>query len=138
MFDWEHSFYKCIEKEAKGTINKTELEEILKTLEWKHRFAKRGAAFHYFIIFWVEYIESILIKIKDIQWQYFPGYNKIIKAFFVEMKGKGILEYPDSLKLACFKLLVNEKLLNSIVMILLSKANLYDPLAVFKTIEFIH
>lgn len=45
--------------------------------------SKRGIAFFYFVKYWVEYIESIAVKTKDIQWKYFPGYNKLIKCFLV-------------------------------------------------------
>ena len=60
--------------------------------------SKRGIAFFYFVKYWVEYIESMAVKTKDIQWKYFPGYNKIIKCFLVELKKRSILEYPDALK----------------------------------------
>lgn len=89
-------------------------------------------------MYWVEYIESIVIRVKEIQWKYFPGYNRIVKCFLVELKKRPLLEFSDTLKLACFKLVTNEKLLNAMIMILFSKTNLYDAIVVFKTIEFIH
>ena len=75
---------------------------------------------------------------KDIQWKYFPGYNKLIKCFLVELKKRPILEYPDALKEACYRLLSNEKLLNSFVLIVYGKADINRPLTVIKAIEFIN
>lgn len=85
---------------------------------------KRGSAFFYFLSYWVNYVEDIAVKSKDIQWKYFPGYNRLMKSFLVQMKKKSILEYPDAMKLTCNKLLSNEKMLNPFVTILLSKANI--------------
>lgn len=68
---------------------------------------KRSTGFFYFLIYWVEEIERATRKAKDIQWKYFPGYNKLIKCFLVEMKNRPILEYPDAMKVACSKLLSN-------------------------------
>ena len=115
-----------------------EIQELLAREDWKTRMTKRGIAFFYFVKYWIEYIESIVVKTKDVQWKYFPGYNKIVKCLLVEMKKRSILEYPDALKIACFKLLSNEKLLNPIVLIIFGKANIYQPLTVIKAIEFIN
>ena len=95
---------------------------------------KRSSSFFFFIIYWVEYIESKVIRSKDISWQYFPGYNKIIKYFLIEMKKRPIIHYPDALKSACLALLSNEKLLNSIISIIIRKANLYEPLTLLNSI----
>ena len=74
------------------------------------------------------------MKTKDVQWKYFPGYNKLVKCYLLEMKKRPIMEYPDALKIACFKLLSNEKLLNPISLIIFNKANIYEPLTVVKAI----
>jgi hypothetical protein len=74
---------------------------------WKERFVKRGLAFFYFIKYWAIYIEITLPATKDIQWRYFPGYNRLLRGFFVEMKIRPILEYPDALMEAGLKLLLN-------------------------------
>lgn len=75
--------------------------------DWKYRLSKRGITFFQFVQCWVEYVESIVVNAKDIQWKYFPGYSKILKCFLLEMKKRPILEYPDILKASLFKLLAN-------------------------------
>ena len=100
--------------------------------------SKRSSAFFYFVKFWVQYIEECVIKARDIQWKYFPGYNKLIKCFLIELKKRSIMEYPSALKEASFSLLSNEKLLNSFVFIIYNKANIYQPLTVNKAIEYIN
>ena len=95
MFDWEEHFYKCLsdqESEEDGPV----LGEILAQEAWKERFSKRGLAFFYFIKYWVSYVEQS-IDSRDVEWCYFPGFNRIIKGFLVEMKLRPLLEYPDAL-----------------------------------------
>ena len=87
--------------------------------------SKRGIAFFYLVKYWIEYIELIVVKTRDIQWKYFPGYNKIVRCILAEMKKRPILDYPDALKIACFRLLSNEKLLNPMMLIIFSKANIF-------------
>lgn len=50
---------------------------------WKERFIKRGLAFFYFIKYWVTYVESALPAGREVQWRYFPGYNRLLRGFFV-------------------------------------------------------
>lgn len=83
-------------------------------------------------------IESSLPGKKDIQWRYFPGYNRLLKGFFVEMKQRPILHYPDALIESCFKLLTNAKLVNPVIKILLNKVNIYDTSAVLRAIEYLN
>jgi hypothetical protein len=71
---------------------------------------------------------------KDIEWKFFPGYNKLLKGFLVEMKTRQILEYPDSLIEAGLKLLINEKLLVPFIKILFHKVNTYDTSAVIRLV----
>ena len=73
------------------------LNDILAQDAWKERFIKRERAFFSFIKYWVGYVDITLQVSKDIHWRYFPGYNRLLKGFFVEMKLRPILEYPDAL-----------------------------------------
>ncbi len=69
--------------------------------------SKRGGAFFASIGYWVDYIEEITVSIKNLKWQYFPGYNKIIEAFMAQMKITPIYEYSVMMKSAAAKLLAN-------------------------------
>ena len=68
---------------------------------------RRGTAFFFFVRFWVLYVEGIAVKSRDIQWRYFPGYNRIVRSLLIEMKKRNIVEYPDAMKLAMTTLLTN-------------------------------
>ena len=98
LWDWGNSFHKCIEDQEKSKSIENDISNLLKNEKWQERLAKRGIAFFEFVKCWVEYVESIVVKTKDIQWKYFPGYNKLVKCFLVEMKNRPILEYPDAMK----------------------------------------
>lgn len=74
---------------------------------------------------------------KEIQWRYFPGYNRLLRGYFVEMKTRDILEYPESMIEAGKRLMANENLLNTFVSILFNQANIYRPLTVIKALDFI-
>ena len=91
LFDWGSGFHKCLENEEKNQDLDYSMSELLKKKEWKERISKRSTAFFYFVKYWVEYISSIAIKTKDIQWKYFPGYHKLIKCFLAELKKRSIL-----------------------------------------------
>ena len=114
------------------------LADALALPAWRTRFTKRGLAFFYFLKYWVTYIESSLPGKKDVQWRYFPGYNRLLKGFFVEMKTRPIHQYPDALIESCLKLLTNEKLVNPVFKILLNKVNLYDTSAVLRVLEYLN
>jgi hypothetical protein len=68
---------------------------------------KRGNAFFAFVKYWVNYVESIVINSKNINWHNFPGYNKILFCFMTEMKAKPILSYSDAMKKAAVSLIAN-------------------------------
>jgi hypothetical protein len=84
---------------------------------------KRGGAFFAFVKYWGNYVETIAINSKHINWRYFPGYNKILLSFMAEMKNKSIADYSDIMKNAAASLLSNEKLLNPFVLIIFRKTN---------------
>ena len=86
----------------------------------------------------VTFVDSNLLSSKDIQWNYFPGYNRLLKGFFVELKLRPILEYPDALIDAGLKLLANYKLLNPIFKIMLNKVYVFDTSSVLRVIEYMN
>jgi hypothetical protein len=138
LFDWEQHFYKWLPRDLELESEDISLNDTLAQAHWRDRFTRRGLAFFYFLKYWVTYIESSLPEKKDIQWRYFPGYNRLLKGFFAEMKTRPILQYPDALIESCFKLLVNEKLVNPVIKILLNKVNVYDTSAVLRVIEYLN
>lgn len=138
MFDWEFHFYKYLRRNSQIESDNITLKEILLRSSWKERFIKRGLAFFYFIKYWVTYVDSTLPHSQDVQWMYFPGYNRLLRGFFVELKTRPILEYPDGLIEAALKLLVNEKLINPIMKILINKVNVYDSSTVMRMIEYLN
>lgn len=83
MFDWEHNFYKYLRANHRIENNSITLKEILMQENWKDRFIKRGLAFFYFLKYWITYVDSSLPHSPDIQWLYFPGYNRLLRGFFV-------------------------------------------------------
>ncbi|CAM6006599.1 unnamed protein product [Sphagnum balticum] len=99
---------------------------------------KRGGAFFAFVRYWVAYVEGIAVNSKHVNWRYFPGYNKILRSFLVEMKQKSVDQYSLAMKRAASSLLSNEKLLNPFILILLKKTNALDQAATLITFEIIH
>lgn len=138
MFDWEHHFYKYIRRDDRIENNSISLPEILGQNEWKGRFIKRGLAFFYFIKYWVTYVDSTLHNSPYIQWNYFPGYTRLVRGFLVELKIRPILEYPDGIIEAIQKLLLNESLINPIIKILVTKVKAYDSTEVMRTISYLN
>ena len=68
---------------------------------------KRRGAFFSFVRYWVNYVELIAVNPKHVNWKYFPGYNKIVHSFLVEMKFNKISHYSDAMKMAASSLLAN-------------------------------
>ena len=137
MFDWEFHFYKYLRKNDRIENNSITIQEILSQETWKGRFVKRGLAFFYFLKYWVTYVESTLQDSHYTQWSYFPGYNKLIRAFLLELKVRPLLEYPDAIIEAALKLLSNEKLINPIVKIIVTKAKALETSEVVRAIEYL-
>lgn len=107
MFDWENHFYRVIEKEEKYGKTEGKLAEMFRYNGWEERMRKRGGAFFAFIRFWVSYVENIAVNSKHVMWRYFPGYNKILQSFLVEMKSRSVPEYSESMRKAAASLLSN-------------------------------
>jgi hypothetical protein len=80
----------------------------------------------------------IAVNSKHVNWRYFPGYNKILYSFLVELKVKKVTQYSQAMKKAAAYLLSNEKLLNPFILILFKKTNVHDQLSTLKTFEIIN
>ncbi len=57
--------------------------------------------------YWCDYVESIAVNSKNLKWKHFPGYNKILHAFLVEMKKVELKDYTDRMEKALVSLLNN-------------------------------
>ena len=136
MFDWEEHFYRCLPEQSDDEEGPA-LGEVLAEDAWKERFSKRGLAFFSFVKHWVSYVEHSTDS-RDIEWRYFPGFNRILKGFLVEMKLRPLLEYPDALRDAAQKLLTNPRFLSPYIKVLFNKVSVYDSLAVIKTIDYLN
>lgn len=88
----------------------------------------------YFLIFRLLELSK---RIKFIKWQYFPGYNKLVRAFLYEMKNLKVERYPQSLIQTSINLLANEKLLNILVLIVFEKTNSNDCNGLMKGLDLI-
>ena len=60
--------------------------ESLEGSLWLEQISKRGSTFFYFLYFLISKLSDLGKRLKFIKWQYFPGYNKLVRAFFYEMK----------------------------------------------------
>ena len=137
LFDWENNFYKFIETEDKYKNNIKELEQFLEENEWEKRINKRKGAFFSFVQYWCDYVESIAVNSKNLTWKHFPGYNRILHAFLVEMKNTDLVDFTDRFNKALTSLLNNEKLLNTFVVILYKKANTNDSSSILKMLNYL-
>jgi hypothetical protein len=98
---------------------------------------KRGGAFFSFLYNLIGEIEYLSVVSKYIKWYNLPGYNLLLRAFLAEFKEKRLCDFTDRMKNLSLKLLSNERLINVLVVILLKKTNLNDPLAVETTLNMI-
>jgi hypothetical protein len=63
---------------------------------------------------------------KYLEWDYLPGYSRLLFAFLAELKQMPVIQMSERFKRCLLKMLANEKLLNAIVVMLVRKANVYD------------
>ena len=120
LLDWE-PFFKLIPKDT----SRTNLTEALNQYHWKKVMKKRGDAFFNFFNGLTRYI-STYFSSKQFIWSCIPGYNILLKVFFIEMKERNINEYPDSLINCACVLICNIHAIETIIEIILSKTNIYD------------
>jgi hypothetical protein len=52
-------------------------------------------------------VESIAVNSKNLKWKHFPGYNRILHAFLVEMKNTDLMDFTDRFDKALTSLLNN-------------------------------
>ena len=97
----------------------------------------RSSTFHYFLYFLIKRLSELGKKIKFIKWQYFPGYNKLVRSFLSEMKRLKITLYPKSLIQTSVNLLANEKLINILISVIFEKTHSLDSNEVMKSLEIV-
>lgn len=74
---------------------------------------------------------------KNLKWKHFPGYNRILHAFLVEMKNTDLVDFTDRFDKALTSLLHNEKLLNTFVVILYKKADTNESSSILKMLNYL-
>ena len=137
-FNWENNFYKCLGGEADFKATQTRLQQVMETERgWKERLSKRRGAFFTFLENLVKEIEYVSVVSKYLEWEYLPGYNRLLYAFLAEMKEMSIAQMTDRFKRCMLKMLSNEKLLNVLVVMVVRKTNIYDVRATVGTLSIL-
>ncbi|CAD8117542.1 unnamed protein product [Paramecium sonneborni] len=126
IFDWNKHFYEYLVKDPKYYANNHKMNETINQTMWQKRLGKRGIAFFLFIKEWCDLLNTYIVNSKNVPYHQLPGYFQLVKAFFLELKQREIRNYPEALKIALCSMLRNTNLLNTIIVILFSKVNLYD------------
>jgi hypothetical protein len=137
LFDWENSFLRPLGQEERYRNFQGEMEKQVMRERWKLRLSKRQMAFCGFLENLLEEIHYVCVVSKYIRWHCLPGYNQLLHAFLAEMRNQPIRRYSEALRSCCVKWLANEKLINVMVVMLLSRANVNDPTTVALTFELI-
>jgi hypothetical protein len=70
-------------------------------------------------------------------WEFFPNYGMLLSSFLGEMNNSKISDFSLSFKNCSSKLILNEKLLNTFVMLLFPKTYLYEASCVLKCLSFL-
>lgn len=122
MFDWTNLFYQFL---PTNSDEDKELKSALLDPSWKKRVSKRGIAYFRLISEWANHVK-ILFNEKHIPWQEIPGYGVIIRSFIMEMKGRKLQEYPNTMTQCSLFLLNNPNLLSLFVRLIFAKTNVYD------------
>lgn len=81
--------------------------------------------------------ENFLTNQEKVMWEYFPYYGEIIGSFLGEMSEGRITEYSPLFQECSIKLIRNEKLLNSFIMLLFPKTCLYETNCVMKCLDLV-
>ncbi|CAD8111098.1 unnamed protein product [Paramecium primaurelia] len=126
IFDWNKHFYEYLMKDPKYYANNHKMNETINQTMWQKRLGKRGIAFFLFLKEWCDLLNTYIVNSKNVPYHQLPGYFQLVKAFFLELKSREISNYPEALKIALCSLLRNTNLLNTIIVILFNKVNLYN------------
>jgi hypothetical protein len=118
--DWD-PFHELIPKDFKDDSFAAALQQP----DWRGRLEKRGLAFFSFFHEWIDHVYKQTIS-HHFMWSCVTGYKILLKVFFIEMKERHTIEYPDILVSCASKLLYDPRNFNVMVRILFKKTNVYD------------
>lgn len=118
--DWA-TFHKLVPDDFKNES----FISVLNQSDWKTRLEKRGLAFFSFFHEWINHVYR-QTNSHQFMWSCVPGYKFLLRVFFIEMKERNTIEYPDILVSCASKLLYDPRNFNVMVRILFNKTNIYD------------
>lgn len=118
--DWS-PFHEMLPKD----FNDDSFNAALMQQEWRYRLEKRGISFFTFFEQWIRHVYKQSVS-QQLVWSCIPGYKVLLKVFFIEMKERATIEYPEALLNCACKLIYDPRTINVMVRILFSKTNIYD------------
>jgi hypothetical protein len=104
---------------------------------WKERLSKRRGAFFTFLENLVMEIEYVCVVSTYLEWEYLPGYTRLLYSFLAEMKELPVVLMTDRFKRCMLSLLANETLLNVFVVMLVRKTNIFDNRSTMATLSLL-
>ena len=118
--DWS-SFHELVQND----FNCESFKAALSLPDWKTRLEKRGLAFFSFFHEWIDHVYRQIISYQ-FMWSCVAGYKFLLRVFFIEMKERNTIEYPDILVSCACKLLYDSRNFNVMLRILFNKTNIHD------------
>ncbi|KAG8463883.1 hypothetical protein KFE25_000051 [Diacronema lutheri] len=120
---------------------------------WRQRLSKRGHCFCTFVLQWVALVRrmgplcghatpagaqgSAEGQRENVPWAQLPGYDTIVRAFFVEMRRRAVTQWPESMQQAALALLANERLIGPLVSITLRKMTVHRTASVASSLDMV-
>lgn len=118
--DWT-TFHEMLPKDFRDDS----FSAALMQQEWRSKLEKRGISFFSFFEEWIDHVYKQSVS-QQFVWSCIPGYKILLKVFFIEMKERNTIEYPEALVSCACKLIYDTRTINVMVRILFSKTNVYD------------
>ena len=118
--DWS-SFHELVQND----FSCESFNASLNMPDWKTRLEKRGLAFFSFFHEWIDHVYRQTIS-HQFMWSCVTGYKMLLRVFFIEMKERNTIEYPEILVSCACKLLYDSRNFNVMVRILFNKTNIHD------------
>mmetsp|Transcript_14289 Transcript_14289/g.38517 ORF Transcript_14289/g.38517 Transcript_14289/m.38517 type:complete len:1312 (-) Transcript_14289:446-4381(-) len=104
---------------------------------WRQRLARRGHCFFTLICEWVTLVRSMGTLVEPVPWDLIPGYDRLVRAFLLEMRRRPVTQWPESMQCAALALLGNEKLAQPFIAITLRRMNAHKPQSVSAALDLV-
>lgn len=85
----------------------------------------------------IKEIDYVCVVSKYIEWEYLPGYSRLLYAFLVEMKLTKVTHMTDRFKRCLLKMLCNETLLNVFMVMIMKKTNIFEVNSTMATLSIL-